>query len=154
MSNEFGNSSGASSARARGRVVGVPKRCWCGELVVSLMSKSTANPYRRYFWCAFAAEKRVRFLLSNDNHTYKWVDEALLDEVEALSFRIGKLEQTILAERGEEERKKFEELELKLETGICARMEDVMSEAKCEVKKALVLVVLGCLTMVVLSKVI
>ena len=92
--------------------------------------------------------------MSNDNHTYKWVDEALLDEVEALSFRIGKVEQTILAERGEEERKKFEELELKLETEICSRMEDVVSEAKCEVKKALVLVVLGCLTMVVLSKVI
>ena len=77
-----------------------------------------------------------------------------MDEVEALSFRIGKLEQTILAERVEEEMKKFEEFELKLETEICARMEDVVSEAKCEVKKALVLVVLGCLTMVVLSKVI
>ena len=77
-----------------------------------------------------------------------------MDEVEALSFRIGKLEQINLAERGEEEKKKFEELELKIETEICARMEDVVSEAKCEVKKALVLVVLGCLTMVVLSKVI
>ena len=77
-----------------------------------------------------------------------------MDEVEALSFRIGKLEQTILAERVEEEMKKFEEFELKLETEICARMEDVVSEAKCEVKKALVLVVLGCLTMFVLSKVI
>ncbi|XP_013668598.1 uncharacterized protein At4g04775-like [Brassica napus] len=120
-----------------GRVVGVPKRFWCGELVVSLMSKSTANSYRRYFQCAFAAEKR-----------------ALLDEVEALSFRIGNLEQTILAERVEEAMKKFEELELKLETEICARMEDVVSEAKCEVKKALVLVVLGCLNMFVLSKVI
>ncbi|KAF8108626.1 hypothetical protein N665_0106s0028 [Sinapis alba] len=132
MSNESGNSSGVSSGRARGRVVGVPKRCWCGELVVSLMSKSTANPYRRYFRCAFAVERK----LSNDNHTYKWVDEALLDEVEALSFRIGRLEQTILADR------------------ICARVEDVVSEAKCEVKKMLVVVVLGCLIMVVLSKII
>ena len=50
-----------------------------------------------------------------------------MDEVEALSFRIGKLEQTILAERVEEEMKKFEEFELKLETEICARMEDVVS---------------------------
>ncbi|WZY93418.1 hypothetical protein YC2023_065747 [Brassica napus] len=92
--------------------------------------------------------------LSNDNHAYKWVDEALSDEVEALSFRIGRMEQTILAERVEEERKKFEEFELKLETDICARMEDVVSEAKCEVKKAPVLVFLGCLIMVTLSKVI
>ena len=43
---------------------------------------------------------------------------------------------------------------MKIETEICARMKDVVSEAKCEVKKALVLVVLGCLTMVVLSKII
>ncbi|XP_048613279.1 uncharacterized protein At4g04775-like [Brassica napus] len=109
MSNESGNSSGVSSARARGRVVGVPKRCWCGELVIPLMSKSTANPNRRYFRCAFAVEKK----LSNDNPAYKWVDEALLDEVEALSFRIGRLEQTFLSEHVEEERKKFEVFELK-----------------------------------------
>ncbi|WZZ07999.1 hypothetical protein YC2023_093920 [Brassica napus] len=110
MSNESGNSSGTSAGRARGRVVGVPKRCWCGELVVSLMSKSTANPYRRYYRCAFAAEKR----LSNDNHTYKWVDEALVDEAEALKIQLGRLEQTIVHERAEEERKKFAEFEMKL----------------------------------------
>ncbi|KAL0796434.1 hypothetical protein Bca101_067811 [Brassica carinata] len=156
MSNESGISNGVSNARARGRVVSVPKRCWCGESVVPLMSKSNANPYRRYFRCAFVAEKRISF---NDNHAYKWVDEALLDEVEALSFRIGRLEQTMLADRVEEERdsqeekKKFEELGLKLEAEILARMEDVVSEAKCEVKKTLVLVVLGSLMMVVLSKV-
>ncbi|XP_033133426.1 uncharacterized protein At4g04775-like [Brassica rapa] len=117
MSNESGNSSGTSAGRARGRVVGVPKRCWCGELVVSLMSKSTANPYRRYYRCAFAAEKR----LSNDNHTYKWVDEALVDEAEALKIQLGRLEQTIVHERAEEERKKFAEFEMKLEIMLHSR---------------------------------
>ncbi|XP_018438946.1 uncharacterized protein At4g04775-like [Raphanus sativus] len=156
MSHESGNSSEVSSARARGRIVGVPKRCWCGELVIPLMSNSKANPYRRYFCCAFAAEKR----LSNDNHSYKWVDEALLDKVESLSFRIGRLEQSMVDGRVEEERyaqeekRKFEELGLKLETEIAARMEDVVNEAKGKVKKALVLVVLGCLAMVVLAKVV
>ncbi|KAF8116948.1 hypothetical protein N665_0013s0007 [Sinapis alba] len=95
MSIKSGNSSGTSAARARGRVVGLPKRCWCGELVVSLMSKSAANPYRRYYRCAFAAEKK----LSNDNHTYKWFDEALVDEIEALTFQLGKLEKTVVDER-------------------------------------------------------
>ncbi|XP_056841870.1 uncharacterized protein At4g04775-like [Raphanus sativus] len=155
MSHESGNSSGVSTGRARGRVVGVPKRCWCGELVIPLMSNSKPNPCRRYFRCAFAAEKR----LSNDNHSYKWVDEALLDEVEALSFRIGRLEQGMLTGRVEEERDaqeektKFEEFGLKLETEISARMEDVVNEVKSEVKKALVLVVLGCVGMVVLAKI-
>lgn len=65
MSNESGNSSGTSVSRVRGRVVGVPKRCWCGELVVSLMSKSAANPYQRYYRCAFAVERKVSFFNIN-----------------------------------------------------------------------------------------
>ncbi|XP_033134211.1 uncharacterized protein At4g04775-like [Brassica rapa] len=150
MSNESGNSSGTSAGRARGRVVGVPKRCWCGELVVSLMSKSTANPYRKYYRCAFAAEKR----LSNDNHTYKWVDEALVDEAEALKIQLGRLEQTIVHERAEEERKRFAEFEMKLETEVFNRMEDAITQAKWENKKVMGIVVLGCLSMVVVSKLI
>ncbi|RIA04327.1 hypothetical protein BRARA_K01450 [Brassica rapa] len=148
MSNESGNSSGTSVARVRGRVVGVPKRCWCGELVVSLMSKSAANPYRRYYRCAFAVERK----LSNDNHTYKWVDEAFVDEIEALTCRISRLEDTILAESVEEGRKKLAELEMKLETEVFARVEEVVNEVKWEVKKMMGIVLLGTLTMLVLSK--
>ncbi|XP_018490555.1 uncharacterized protein At4g04775-like [Raphanus sativus] len=150
MSDESGNSTGTSAARARGRVVGVPKRCWCGELVVTKMSKSVPNPYRRYYRCAFAAERK----LSNDNHAYKWVDEALLDEIEALTFRVGRLERTLIDDRVEEERKKFAEFEMKLETEVFSRMEDAISEAKWEMKKVMGIVALGCLTMVVLSKII
>ena len=55
-----GASSGSSNERRRGRrFVGVPKNCWCGESVVPLMSKSTLNPYRRYFRCVYAARKKV-----------------------------------------------------------------------------------------------
>lgn len=61
MSNESGASSGTSVGR--GRVVGVPKRCWCGEIVVSLTSRLTANPYRRYYRCAFAAERKVNLFM-------------------------------------------------------------------------------------------
>ncbi|KAL0696013.1 hypothetical protein Bca4012_063193 [Brassica carinata] len=154
MSDGSGNSNGTSAARARGRVVGVPKRCWCGEMVVTKMSKSAANPYRRYYRCAFAAERKVSLSLSNDGHAYKWVDEALLDEIEALAFRLGRLEQTIVDERVEEERKKFAEFEMKLETEVCSRMEDAISEAKWDMKKVMGIVVLGCLSMVVVSKII
>lgn len=75
-----------------------------------------------------------------------------MDEIEALTFRISKLEHTILAEHVEEERKKFAELEMKLETELFARMEEVVSEAKWEVKKVMGIVLLGILTMLVLSK--
>ncbi|RID73836.1 hypothetical protein BRARA_B00963 [Brassica rapa] len=89
MSNESGASSGTSGVRRRGTVVGVPKRCWCGEIMVARMSKSEANPYRRYYRCAYAVERK----LSNDNHSYKWVDEALADEIEILGMRTERLEQ-------------------------------------------------------------
>ncbi|CAH8360309.1 unnamed protein product [Eruca vesicaria subsp. sativa] len=56
MSNESGNSSGVSSDRTRGRVVG--KRFWCGELTIPLTSKSTTNPYRRYIRCDVAVERK------------------------------------------------------------------------------------------------
>ncbi|RID59100.1 hypothetical protein BRARA_F02349 [Brassica rapa] len=150
MSNESGASSGTSVGR--GRVVGVPKRCWCGEIVVSLTSRLTANPYRRYYRCAFAAERK----LSNDNHAYKWMDEALLDEIETLTVKTTRVEHHVLRERVEEERKWFEEMELKIEREMVARMEEALTEAltegKCEMKKMMVFVVLGCTTMVVLSK--
>ncbi|KAL0643620.1 hypothetical protein Bca4012_041910 [Brassica carinata] len=130
MNNESGNSSGVSSARARW------SRCWCAEEILVWGIGCLLN------------------VKVNRKSLQKILSVCFCGVEKALSFRIGKLEQTILAERVEEEMKKFEEFELKLETEICARMEDVVSEAKCEVKKALVLVVLGCLTMFVLSKVI
>ncbi|KAL0706781.1 hypothetical protein Bca4012_073207 [Brassica carinata] len=38
------------------------------------------NPYQRYLRCSFAAENK----LQNDNHIFKWADEALLNEVDTL----------------------------------------------------------------------
>uniref|UniRef100_A0A0D3AAP2 GRF-type domain-containing protein n=1 Tax=Brassica oleracea var. oleracea TaxID=109376 RepID=A0A0D3AAP2_BRAOL len=69
-----------SSARGAGRFFSVPKKCWCGELMVTLTSKSDQNPYQRYLRCSFAAENK----LQNDNHIFKWADEALLNEVDTL----------------------------------------------------------------------
>lgn len=67
MSGDSSNTSvasiGVSSSRRRGGVInGIPKRCWCGEEILPLMSKSDYNPYRRYFRCAYAARKKVSSL--------------------------------------------------------------------------------------------
>ncbi|XP_010451293.2 PREDICTED: uncharacterized protein LOC104733414 [Camelina sativa] len=74
LSLDMSNSSGATSATAnvqqRRRVVGVPKTCWCGASIVALISKSAANPYRRYYRCGYAASLK----LIDDNHNFKWVD--------------------------------------------------------------------------------
>lgn len=75
-----------------------------------------------------------------------------MDEIEALTCRISRLEDTILAESVEEGRKKLAELEMKLETEVFARVEEVVNEVKWEVKKMMGIVLLGTLTMLVLSK--
>ncbi|XP_019099763.1 PREDICTED: uncharacterized protein At4g04775-like [Camelina sativa] len=97
MSNVSGSSSCASNVRERGRgkVVGVPKRCWCGEVIVAKNSKLETNPCRRYFRCGYATAKK----LMNDDHCFKWVDEALLDEVESLTLHIAKLQIEMEIER-------------------------------------------------------
>ncbi|CAA7026207.1 unnamed protein product [Microthlaspi erraticum] len=71
MSNEIVAYSRTLTGRARGRVLGVPKKCWGGELIVERISKSDQSLYCRYNRCVKAAAKG----LINDNHTFKWVDD-------------------------------------------------------------------------------
>ncbi|CAL9240287.1 unnamed protein product [Arabidopsis halleri] len=59
MSNSSGATSGASNVGQRRRIAGVPKMCWCGASISAIISKSTANPYRRYYRCAYAASHKV-----------------------------------------------------------------------------------------------
>lgn len=87
-----GASSGSSNGRRRGRrFAGVPKKCWCGESIIPLMSKSTPNPYRRYFRCLYAATQR----LENDEHIFKWIDEAILEDLESLESKNASIEQHV-----------------------------------------------------------
>ncbi|XP_010451490.1 PREDICTED: uncharacterized protein At4g04775-like [Camelina sativa] len=104
-------STGSSSSRARGIVFDVPKRCWCGEAVVAFISKSDLNPYRRYYRCSFATKN-------------KWVDEALLNEVDALATKNARLEQQLKELR--KERLEFE----KIEKEVLEKVEDGLGEAK------------------------
>ncbi|XP_024014568.1 uncharacterized protein At4g04775-like [Eutrema salsugineum] len=138
MNNEPGASSITSGGRER-RSSGVSKRCWCGEVIIPRTLKSDANPYRRYYRCAFAVEKK----LSNDNHIFKWVNEALLNEIDALTIRTEKLEQVvadITSRSMEAEKKMFEDLQMKLEKENFERVEEVIAEAKSEMKKMALLV--------------
>ncbi|KAG7548439.1 Zinc finger SWIM-type [Arabidopsis suecica] len=108
---------GTGSPRGRGIVFGVPKRCWCGEDIVTLTSKSDANPCRRYYRCGFAFKHRLR----NDEHTFKWVDEALLNEIDTLKGKNGELEQEvkeIKTQRLEFEKEIFEKLPKHLRVSI------------------------------------
>ncbi|KAG2248226.1 hypothetical protein Bca52824_087854 [Brassica carinata] len=54
---------------------GIPSRCWCGKGIVTYVSKTEENPYRRFFRCEIGIQRK------KEEHLFKWVDEALFDEI-------------------------------------------------------------------------
>ncbi|CAA7055695.1 unnamed protein product [Microthlaspi erraticum] len=126
MSNQSGAYSGTSSGRARRRIDGVPKKCWCGELV-----------------------------LVNDNHAFKWVDEALVNEVETLRSRLDKLEEDvreITADKIMLENMVIEKIQKKMEREVFERVEETLAATKSDVKKMMLVVIVGCMVIVGCSK--
>ncbi|KAF8100617.1 hypothetical protein N665_0220s0021 [Sinapis alba] len=123
--------------------VGVPKNCWCGESVVPVMSKSNHNPYRRYFRCVYAATKK----LENDEHKFKWIDEAILEELESLQCKNARIEEEV--KEIARERLVLENLQMKAETEVVAKVEEVLAEEKTKMKKMMVFLVIGCAIVVV-----
>ncbi|KAF8116722.1 hypothetical protein N665_0015s0093 [Sinapis alba] len=73
---------GITGGRRRVRTPGLPSKCWCGKRIIELISKSKPNPYRWYYRCLYAASLR----LENDDHVFKWVDEAFPDEIQQLDY--------------------------------------------------------------------
>ncbi|CDY17809.1 BnaC08g04230D [Brassica napus] len=71
-------SSSTTSGWRRVRTPGIPSKCWCGVGITELISQTNQNQYRRYYRCIYAASLR----LENDNHVFKWVDEAFTDEIQ------------------------------------------------------------------------
>ncbi|XP_013724193.2 uncharacterized protein At4g04775-like [Brassica napus] len=128
-SNSSGASTGGNAYRRRGGVVmGIPKKCWCGDETVPLMSKSDKNSYRRYYRCATAARKK----LENDNHIFKWIDEALINEVETLEFKTARLEQEL------------REIQTKVEKELCDKVEALLAEGKGNMKRMMIVGIVGC----------
>ncbi|CAA7033340.1 unnamed protein product [Microthlaspi erraticum] len=102
--------------------------------------KSNNNPYRRYFRCGYAVARK----LANDNHTFKWVDEAHLDEIEALKSKTARLEEKLEAVTSE----RMNEFEKKL----FERVEEALAESSSMTKKMVIVVVISCVVMVGFSK--
>ncbi|XP_018435868.1 uncharacterized protein At4g04775-like [Raphanus sativus] len=55
---------------------GILRRCPCGALTVVLTSKTKENPGRRFYRCG---------VVFGENHLFKWADEAIVEEIEALA---------------------------------------------------------------------
>ncbi|XP_023636099.1 uncharacterized protein At4g04775-like [Capsella rubella] len=110
---------------------------------------SEPNPGRRYYRCSYAARLR----LIDDDHVFKWVDEALYDEIETLASKMSSIEQVV-----EHEKVCFARNQMDLEKEICERVEDVLAEAKAEakssLKKLMIVVLLGLMIVFGLTKLI
>ncbi|KAH0880555.1 hypothetical protein HID58_067949, partial [Brassica napus] len=46
--------------------------------ILTYVSKTEENPYRRFFRCEIGLKKK------KEQHLFKWVDEALLDEIQRM----------------------------------------------------------------------
>ncbi|KAL0795904.1 hypothetical protein Bca101_067281 [Brassica carinata] len=68
---------------------GVPSRCWCGKGIVIFYSRTDDNPYRRFYRCEIGSQRK------KENHLFKWVDEALFDEIQRVEDSQGRIVQEI-----------------------------------------------------------
>ncbi|KAF8108585.1 hypothetical protein N665_0107s0007 [Sinapis alba] len=80
---------GITGGRRRVRTPGIPSNYWCGESIIDVISKSRPNPYRWYYRCLYGVSLR------NDDHVFKWVDEAFTDEIQQLYYQVQMLEEEV-----------------------------------------------------------
>ncbi|KAF8114230.1 hypothetical protein N665_0040s0085 [Sinapis alba] len=76
------SSSSSSRSAARRQVYGVPTLCWCGKSLITWVSETKENPYRRLYRCEIALQRKT------ETHLFKWVDEAILEEVRMVDAKI------------------------------------------------------------------
>ncbi|XP_048633530.1 uncharacterized protein At4g04775 isoform X1 [Brassica napus] len=82
---------GSCSRRNRESHQGVPTRCWCGNRIATFVSKTKKNPFRRFYRCEVAMQRK------GEAHLFKWVDEALVEEVSLVEARQRTVEEDLEA---------------------------------------------------------
>ncbi|CAN6928783.1 unnamed protein product [Brassica oleracea] len=83
-------SSSTSSARfPRISTHGVPTRCWCGEDITTFGSSTAENRYRRFYQYEIARDRK------NENHLFKWIDEALIEVIRMVDVKHERVAQGI-----------------------------------------------------------
>ncbi|KAG2287754.1 hypothetical protein Bca52824_047358 [Brassica carinata] len=107
-------SSSISSARfPRISTHGMPTRCWCGEGITTFGSSMAENRYRQFYRCEIARDRKT------ENHLFKWVDEALIEEIRMVDAKHERVAQGIT---------KFEERVMEKVKSEMVRVEHQMSE--------------------------
>ncbi|XP_048624128.1 uncharacterized protein At4g04775-like [Brassica napus] len=86
----------AKSGRNRESHQGVPTRCLCGNRIATFVSKTEKNPFRRFYRCEVAMQICL-LQRKGEAHLFKWVDEALVEEVSLVEARQRTVEEDLEA---------------------------------------------------------
>ncbi|CAH8385444.1 unnamed protein product [Eruca vesicaria subsp. sativa] len=76
----------SSSSQTRRVTVGIPNRCWCGSTLTTFGSKTKENLFRRFYRCEIGVRRQ------NEDHLFKWIDEAIIDEINMVDAKVSKLQ--------------------------------------------------------------
>ncbi|KAF8095198.1 hypothetical protein N665_0339s0067 [Sinapis alba] len=66
---------------------GIPRKCQCGSLPIILTSRTKGNPGCKFYRCGS---------VSDDNHLFKWADEAQLEELDVLAAKQVMMEKELM----------------------------------------------------------
>ncbi|CAG7905981.1 unnamed protein product [Brassica rapa] len=114
------SSSTSSTHFSRISTHGVPTRCWCGEGITAFGSSTAENRYRRFYRCEIARDVSPCFdFRKTENHLFKWIDEALIEEIRMVDAKHERVAQVIT---------KFEERVMEKVKSEMVRVEHQMSE--------------------------
>ncbi|KAF8085071.1 hypothetical protein N665_0683s0013 [Sinapis alba] len=66
---------------------GIPRKCQCGSLPIILTSRTKENRRRKFYGGG---------VIFGENHLFKWVDEAQLEELDVLAIKQGLMEKELM----------------------------------------------------------
>ncbi|KAG2292981.1 hypothetical protein Bca52824_039650 [Brassica carinata] len=127
---------------------GVPTRCWCGEGITTFGSSTAENRYRRFYRCEIARDISPCF---DFNHLFKWIDEALIEEirmVDAKHERVGitKFEERVMEKVNSEMVRVEHQMSEKLKEKVDLEIARIAHEMKHKLKIGIVaMVVVGAI---------
>ncbi|KAL0698635.1 hypothetical protein Bca4012_023729 [Brassica carinata] len=125
------DSTSESSTVATFDIRGIPRKCVCGSGIKTFTADTVKNPGRPFYRC----------VTQRKHHLFKWVEDAVLEEVEEALPKIARLEAEVAKGKSDVE---------DLKGVITELMEEVVTTKtklkRCEVKMKIVCVVISLIS--------
>ncbi|KAL0855667.1 hypothetical protein Bca101_060820 [Brassica carinata] len=83
------SSSSSSRSNSARQTTGIPTRCWCGADLTTFGAQTKDNLFRRFYRCEIDLKRKT------EHHLFKWVDEAIVDEINMVDAKHSKLKEDL-----------------------------------------------------------